>query len=154
MCVVFMDLLNRVFKPYLDLFVTIFNDEKLICSRNEEDHTSYLITVHETQKDKDMYVKFSKCEFELNLWVLGHIVSGEGIRADTQKIYVVQSCLRPTSPTDIRSFLSLVSYYRRFVEGFSSTSSHLTQFTQMTIKFQWFDSCGVLRYIKNCWVVC
>ena len=65
-----------------------------------------------------------------------HIVSGDGIRVDTQKIEAVKSFPRPTSPTDIRSFLDLSCYYRMFVEGFSSISSPLAKMTQKTVKFQ------------------
>ena len=72
---------------------------------------------------------------------LGHIVSGEGIEVDTKKIKAVQNWHRPTSPTDIRSFLGLAGYYKRFVERFSSISSPWTKLTQKTVKFQWFEAC-------------
>jgi len=68
-------------------------------------------------------------------------VSGEGIKVDTQKIEAVQNWPRPTSPTDIRSFLGLAGYYRRFVEGFSSIASPLTKLTQKAVKFQWSEAC-------------
>ena len=102
----FMYLMNKVFKPYFYVFVVIFTDDILIYFRIEEDHASHLTIVPKTLKDKNLYVKFSKCEF----WVkpmafLGHIVSGGGIRVDTQKIEAVQSCPRPMSRTNIRSFL-------------------------------------------------
>ncbi|WMV54653.1 hypothetical protein MTR67_048038 [Solanum verrucosum] len=70
-----------------------------------------------------------------------HIVSGEGIKVDTQKIEGVPNWTRPISPTDIRSFLGLAGYYRRFVEGFSSISSPLTKLNQKTVKFQWSEAC-------------
>ncbi|KAH0679850.1 hypothetical protein KY284_020935 [Solanum tuberosum] len=112
----FMDLMNRVFKPYLDMFVIVFIDDILIYLRNKEDHVSHLRIVLQTLKDKQLYAKFSKCEFWLeSVAFLGHIVSGDGIRVDTQKIKAVQSWPRPTSPTDIRSFLGLASYCKRFV---------------------------------------
>ncbi|WMV29393.1 hypothetical protein MTR67_022778, partial [Solanum verrucosum] len=63
------------------------------------------------------------------------------IRVDTQKIEAAQSWPRPISPTDIRSCLGLTTYYRRFVEGFSSISSPLTKLTQKTAKFKWFEAC-------------
>ena len=72
---------------------------------------------------------------------LGHIILGEGIRVDTEKIEAVHSSPRPISPIDIRSFLGLAGYYRRFLEGFSSISSPLTKLTQKTIKFQWPEPC-------------
>ncbi|KAH0672886.1 hypothetical protein KY284_023973 [Solanum tuberosum] len=113
--VAFMDLMNRVFKPYLDMFVIVFIDDILIYSRNGEDHASHLRIVLQTLKDREL--------------------------VDTQKIEAVQNWPRPTSPTDIRSFLGLAGYFRRFVEGFSSISSHLTKLTQKTIKFQWSEAC-------------
>ncbi|KAH0679031.1 hypothetical protein KY284_020116 [Solanum tuberosum] len=138
----FMDLMNRVFKPYLDMFVIVFIDDILIYSRNKENHASHLRIVLETLKDKELYAKFSKCEFWLeSVAFLSHIVSGDGIKVDTRKIEAVQNWPRPTSPTDIRSFLVLAGYYRRFVEGFSSIAPPLTKLTQKTVKFQWFESC-------------
>ena len=73
--------------------------------------------------------------------LLGHIIFSDRIRVNTQKIKAVQSWPIPTSPIDIRSFLSLDRYYRRFVEGFSSISSRLTKLTQKTVKFLWSESC-------------
>ena len=138
----FMDLINRIFKPYLDLFVILFIDYILIYSRNEEDHASHLSVVLQTSRDKELYAKFSKCEFWLkSVEFLGHIVSSKGIKVDTQKIEAVQSWPRTTSPTDIRSFLGLAGYYRRCVEGFFSISSPLTKLTYKTVKFQWFEAC-------------
>ena len=72
---------------------------------------------------------------------LGHIVCGDGIRIDTEKIKAIQSLPRPISPTDIRIFFALAVYYRRFIEGFSSISSPLTMITQKTVNFQWSESC-------------
>ncbi|KAH0738661.1 hypothetical protein KY290_037366 [Solanum tuberosum] len=138
----FMDLMNRVFKPYLDMFVIIFIDGILIYSRNEEDHANHLRIVLQTLKDKELYAKFSKCEFWLkSVAFLGHIVFGDGIKVDTRKIETVQNWPRPTSPTEIRSFLGLAGYYRRFVEGFSSIASPLTKLTQKAVKFQWSEAC-------------
>ena len=72
---------------------------------------------------------------------LGHIVSSEGIHVDSQKIEVEKQWPRTTSTTDIKSFLGLVGYYRRFVEGFSSIASPWTRITQKMVKFQWLDDC-------------
>ncbi|KAH0688918.1 hypothetical protein KY289_016276 [Solanum tuberosum] len=103
----FMDLMSRVFKPYLYMLVIVFIDDILIYSRNEEDHASHLRIVLQTLKDRELYAKFSNCEFWLeSVAFLGHIVSGEGIKVDTLKIEAVQNWPRPTSPTDIRIFLA------------------------------------------------
>ena len=87
-----MDHMNRVFKTYLDMFVIVFIDDILIYSRIEEDHASRLRIVFQTLKENELYAKFSKCEFCLKyVEFLGHIVSGDGIRVDTQMIEEVQS---------------------------------------------------------------
>ena len=80
----FVDLMNRVFKPYLDLFVTVFIDEILIYSRSEEDHASHLMIVLQTLRDKELYSKISKFKFGLkSVTFLGYIVSTYGIMVDT-----------------------------------------------------------------------
>ncbi|XP_059306506.1 uncharacterized protein LOC132057948 [Lycium ferocissimum] len=138
----FMDLMNRVFKPYLDLFVIVFIDDILVYSRNEVDHAEHLRIVLQTLRDRELFAKFSKCEFWLkSVAFLGHVISGEGVKVDSQKIDAVKSWPRPTSVSDIRSFLGLAGYYRRFVEGFSSISAPLTKLTRKKVKFQWSDAC-------------
>ncbi|WMV49615.1 hypothetical protein MTR67_043000 [Solanum verrucosum] len=138
----FMDLINRVFKQYLDLFVIVFIDDILIYSRNKEEHATHLRVVLQTLKDRQLFAKFSKCEFWLqSIAFLGHIVSSEGIRVDSKKIEEMKQCPRPTSPSVIRSFLGFSGYYRRFVEGFSSIASLLTKLTHKKVKFKWSDDC-------------
>ena len=125
-----MDLMNKVLKPYLDMFVIVLIDDILIYSRNEEDHSRHVRIVLQTLKEKQLYAKFSKCEFRIkSVAFLGHIVFGDGIKVDTVKIEAVKSLPRPSSPTYIRSFLGLAGYYRRFVKGFSTISSLLANLT-------------------------
>jgi len=134
---IFMDLMNRVFKPFLDVFVIVFIDDILVYSRSEEDHANHLRQVLQVLRDRRLYAKFSKCEFWLkSVAFLGHIVSDEGIRVDSQKIEAVKDWPRPTTPTEVRSFLGLAGYYRRFIEGFSSISAPLTKLTHKAAKYQ------------------
>ena len=101
----FMDLINTVCKSYIYMFVSVFIGYILIYSRNEEDQTSQLRIEFQILKEKELYAKFSKCEFWFkSVALLGHIVTGDGIRVDTQKIEVVHSWPRPMSPTNIRNF--------------------------------------------------
>nr|XP_016438079.1 PREDICTED: uncharacterized protein LOC107764065 [Nicotiana tabacum] len=138
----FMDLMNMVFKPYLDLFVIAFIDDILIYSRRKTDRAEHLRIVLQTLQDHKLCAKFSKCEFWLkSVAILGHVISGEGVQVDFQKIEAVKNWPRPTSVSDIRSFLGLAGYYMRFIEGFSSISSPLTRLTQKKVKFQWSDAC-------------
>ncbi|WMV46777.1 hypothetical protein MTR67_040162 [Solanum verrucosum] len=105
---------GRVYLGEEDMFVIVFIDDILIYSRNKEDHASHLRIVLQNLKDRELYAKFSKSEFWLeSVAFLGQIVFGDGIRVNTQKIEAVQNWPRPTSPTDIRSFLGSARYYRR-----------------------------------------
>ena len=102
----FMDLMNRVFKPYLDTFVIVFIDDILVYSRLEEEHTKHLRIVLQTLRDKQLYVKFSKCELWLEKVVfLGHVISAEGVYVDPKKIEVILSWKPLTSVHEVRSFL-------------------------------------------------
>ena len=94
----FMDLMNKFFKQYVDLFVIFFIDDILIYSRSEEEHASHLRVVLRTLKDHKLFAKFSKCEFWLQFVAfLVHIASSERIRLYSQKIKVVKQWPRPTS---------------------------------------------------------
>ncbi|XP_042432594.1 uncharacterized protein LOC122019163 [Zingiber officinale] len=139
---VFMDMMNRVFLEFLDQFVIVFIDDILIYSRSEEEHGRHLRIVLETLQRERLYAKFSKCAFWLSsVGFLGHIVSSSGISVDPQKIEAVTSWEQPKSVQEIRSFLGLAGYYRRFVEGFSSIALPLTQLTRKGVKFCWTESC-------------
>ncbi|KAH0669484.1 hypothetical protein KY285_023648 [Solanum tuberosum] len=137
-----MDLMNRVFKQYLDLFVIVFINDILIYSRSEEKYTTYLRVVLQTLKDRQLFAKFRKCEFWLqSVTFLGHVVSSEGIQVDSQKIEAVKHWPRPTSLIYIICFLGLAGYYKRFVEGISSIASPLMKLTQKKVRFQWSNEC-------------
>ncbi|XP_070014849.1 uncharacterized mitochondrial protein AtMg00860-like [Nicotiana sylvestris] len=108
----------------------------------ETEHADHLRTVLRVLQEGKFYAKKFKCEIWLNsVAFLGHVISGEGIRVDTQKIESVRTWPRPTPPTEVCSFLGLAGYYRRFLEGFSSLSAPLTKLNQKGAKFQWTDAC-------------
>ena len=87
-----------------------------------------------------MYAKFSKCKFWLEqVAFLGHVVSKYGIQVDPKKIEAVADWPRPTTITEIRSFLGLAGYYKRFVKDFSKIAAPLTRLTQKNVKFVWTD---------------
>ncbi|XP_070034304.1 uncharacterized protein [Nicotiana tomentosiformis] len=116
-----------------------------VCHRDassREDHEHHLRTALQTLREKKLYAKILKCEFWLDsVAFLGHIVSSEGIQVDTNKIEAVQSWPKPSSATEIRSFLGLAGYYRRFVEGFSSIAASKTRLTQKGAPFRWTKEC-------------
>ncbi|KAL0541249.1 hypothetical protein IC582_021291 [Cucumis melo] len=113
---VFMDLMNRVFREFLDTFVIVFIDDILIYSKTEAEHEEHLRMVLQTLRDNKLYAKFSKCEFWLKqVSFLGHVVSKAGVSVDPAKIEAVTGWTRPSTVSEVRSFLGLAGYYRRFV---------------------------------------
>ncbi|GJW42775.1 putative reverse transcriptase domain-containing protein [Tanacetum coccineum] len=129
--VVFMDLRNRVYKPYLDKFVIVFIDNILSYSKTQEEYVEHLRLVLGLLKKEKLYAKFSKCEFWLReVQFLGHVINGNGIYVDPSKIEAVKNWKAPRTPTEIRLFLGLAGYYHRFIENFSKIAKSLTILTQ------------------------
>jgi hypothetical protein len=138
---IFMDLMNRVCRPFLDKFVIVFIDDILIYSKTEAEHESHLRQVLEKLKEKELYAKFSKCEFWLReVQFLGHIVCKEGIKVDPAKIKAVMNWQSPKNPSEIKSFLGLAGYYRRFIKDFSKIAGPLTKLTRKDVQFKWDSS--------------
>ncbi|GKB89786.1 putative reverse transcriptase domain-containing protein [Tanacetum coccineum] len=115
---VFMDLMNRVCKPYLDKFFIVFIDDILVYSKDEEEHGKHLKIVLELLKKERLYAKFSKCDFWLDsVEFLGHVIDRSRVHIDPAKIEAIKSWAAPTTPTKVRQFLRLDGYYRRFIKG-------------------------------------
>ncbi|WJZ95428.1 hypothetical protein VitviT2T_014200 [Vitis vinifera] len=138
----FIDLMNRVFRAYLDQFVIVFVDDILIYSKSLEEHKQHLVTTLRTLRRHQLYGKLDKSEFwltEVNF--LGHVVSKAGIAVDHSKVEAVQEWQRPTNVFEVRSFLGLAGYYRRFVEDFSRIATPMTRLTRKGVKFDWNEEC-------------
>ncbi|GKA30066.1 putative reverse transcriptase domain-containing protein [Tanacetum coccineum] len=114
---VFMDLMNRVRKPYLDKFMIVFIDDILIYSKNKSEHEEHLKAILKLLKKEEF----------------------KGIHVDPAKIESIKDWASPKTPTEIRQFLGLVRYYRRFIEGFSKITKSMTKLTQKGVKFDWGD---------------
>ncbi|GKA64944.1 putative reverse transcriptase domain-containing protein [Tanacetum coccineum] len=113
---VFMDLMNRVCKPYLDKFVIVFIDDILIYSKNKEEHGEHLKTILNLLRSEN-----------------------SGVHVDPAKIEVITNWAAPTTPTEVRQFLGLAGYYRRFIKEFSLISKPLTKLTQKNKPYVWGD---------------
>ncbi|KAL0546395.1 hypothetical protein IC582_016303 [Cucumis melo] len=137
-----MDLMNKVFKDFLDIFVIVFINDILVYSKTEIEHEEHLHQVLGTLRANKLYAKFSKCDFWLKkVSFLDHVVSSEGVSMDPTKIEVVTSWPRPSTIGEVCRFLGLVGYYRRFVEDFSCTASPLRQLTRKRTPFVWSLAC-------------
>ncbi|GKC29827.1 putative reverse transcriptase domain-containing protein [Tanacetum coccineum] len=131
---VFMDLMNRVCRPYLDKFVIVFIDDNIIYSKTQDNYVKHLRLVLELLKKEKLYAKFSKCEFWLReVQFLRHVINGNGIHVDPGKIEAVKNWKAPRIPSEVRSFLGLTKYYCRFIENFSKIAKSLTILTQKSL---------------------
>nr|prf retrotransposon del1-46 [Lilium henryi] len=134
----FMNLMNRVFREYLDKFIVVFVDYVLIYSRTQKDHEHHLRISLQLLRNNQLYAKLSKCEFWMEkVKFLGHVVSREGIVVDPVKVKAVMNWELPKNIFEIRSFLGLAGYYRRFIKGFSKLAALMTQLTKKGENFNW-----------------
>nr|GEW36168.1 putative reverse transcriptase domain-containing protein [Tanacetum cinerariifolium] len=137
---VFMNLVNRVCKPYLDKFVIVFIDDILIYSKSKQEHEEHLNLILELLKKEQLYAKFSKCEFWIpKVQFLGQVIDSQGIHVDPAKIESIKDWASPKTATEIRQFVGLGGYYLRFIEGFSKIAKSMTKVTQKKVKFDWGD---------------
>ena len=124
----FMYLMNSVFMPELDKFLVVFIDDILIYSKNEEEHARHLRIILTRLREHQLYAKFSKCEFWLDrVQFLGHVLTPEGVSIDPSKVQDVLDWKSPRSVHQIRQFLGLAGYYRRFIPDFSKIAQPMTK---------------------------
>ncbi|GJW23949.1 putative reverse transcriptase domain-containing protein [Tanacetum coccineum] len=124
----------------MDKFLIVFINDILIYSKNKQEHEGHLKLILELLKKEELYAKFSKCEFWIpKVQFLGHVIDNKGIHVDPAKIESIKDWVSPKTPTEIRQFLGLAGYYRRFIEGFSKIARSMTKLTQKKVKFDWGD---------------
>jgi hypothetical protein len=140
--IVFMCLMNGVFREYLDKFVVVFLDDILVYSKPEEEHEHHLRMVLQVLQEHQLYSKLSKCSFYQNIiHYLGHIISKDGIGVDLDKIKAIREWSAPKNVIEVRSFMGLAGYYRRFIAWFSRIAHPITSLQRKGKKFQWTEEC-------------
>ncbi|WVZ89505.1 LOW QUALITY PROTEIN: hypothetical protein U9M48_035898 [Paspalum notatum var. saurae] len=138
----FMYMMNSVFMNELDKFVVVFIDDILIYSKSEKEHEEHLKIVLTRLREHKLYAKFSKCAFWLKeVSFLGHILSEKGVAVDPSKVEDVLNWKQPETVTEIRSFLGLAGYYRRFIKDFSKTAKPMTSLMKKNAKYLWSSNC-------------
>jgi hypothetical protein len=136
-------LMNSVFMPELDKFVMVFIDDILIYSKNEEEHARHLRIILTRLREHQLYAKFSKCAFWLEeIQFLGHVLSAKGIAVDPSKVKDILEWKPPTIVHQVRSFLGLADYYRRFIPDFSKLVKPITSLLKNDTKFNWSSKCN------------
>jgi hypothetical protein len=134
----FMHLMQQTFRQYLDDFVIVFLDDVLIYSKSKHEHEQHLRTVLQVLRDKQLYAKLSKCEFfQTEIGFLGHVINQDGIKMEPSKVDAVLKWPQPKNIHEIRSFLGLAGYYRRFVRDFSNIARPLSALLHKNTPWQW-----------------
>jgi len=140
----FVDLMSRVFREFLNKFVVVFVDDIFVFSKDEEEHARHLKEVMDTLRAHELKAKFSKCHFwRKEVLFLGHIVSKQGIAVDPAKVAAVQDWKVPKNVTEVRSFLGLAGYYRKFIKNFAKISAPLTWLMKKNLAFAWDIECDI-----------
>ena len=138
----FMCLMNIILRNYLDNFVVVFIEDILIYSKNEQEHEEHLKIVLQVLREQQLYTKFSKCDlFKDKIHYLGHVVSKDGISVNPDKVKAMMKWLVPKNVYDMRSFMGITGYYRKFIEGFSNISYPVTSLKNKARKFEWTKKC-------------
>jgi hypothetical protein len=138
-------LMNSVFMPELDKFVVVFIDDILIYSKNEEEHARHLWIVLTRLREHQLYAKFSKCTFWVEeIQFLGHVLSANeiAIAVDPSNVKDILEWKPPTTVHQVRSFLGLAGYYRRFIPDFSKLVKTITSLLKNDSKFNWSSKCN------------
>lgn len=135
----FQCVMNSIFAPFLRKFVIVFLDDILVYSASWGEHLEHLRFVLELLRSHKFFAKLSKCSFgQPSIQYLGHVISSKGVATDPEKTAAMEQWPVPTSATELRGFLGLTGYYRKFVQNYSIISKPLTQL--LTKKgFEWND---------------
>jgi hypothetical protein len=137
----FMRLMNEVLRPFIGLFVVVYFDDILIYSKSMEEHLEHLRAVFDTLRAANLFGNMEKCIFcTQRVSFLGYVVTPQGIEVDSSKIDAIREWPTPSTVTQIRSFLGLAGFYRRFVRDFSSIAAPLHELTKKGVPFIWSDS--------------
>ena len=139
----FQRIMDDVFRDLLWEYVVVYLDDVIIYSENWEDHLVHIREVFRRLREANLKITAKKCDFaKKELQYLGHIVSVDGILPTNKKIQAVESFPQPKTQTEVRSFLGLAGYYRKFIKNFAKISLPLTNLTKDTIPFVWTAACN------------
>nr|CAN67535.1 hypothetical protein VITISV_032523 [Vitis vinifera] len=138
----FCTLMNKIFHPYLDKFVVVYLDDIVIYSNTLKEHEEHLRKVFKILRQNELYVKKEKCSFaKEEVSFLGHRIKDGKLMMDDSKVKAIQEWDPPTKVPQLRSFLGLVNYYRRFIKGYSARAAPLTDLLKKNKAWEWDERC-------------
>src|SRR5271154_3978276 len=130
--------MNGTFREFLDKFLIVYLDDLLIFSDTLEEHKKHVQMVLERLQEEGLYLKPSKCQFHVQeVAFLRYVVGPDGVKMDPSKLSAISTWPAPKSVHDIRVFLGLANFYRRFIENFSKVASPITSLLKKHPKFHW-----------------
>jgi hypothetical protein len=134
----FMRLMNEVLRAFIGLFVVVYFDDILIYNKSIQENLEHLRAIFYALRDARLFGNMEKCTFCMQrVSFLGYVVTPQGIEVDSSKVEAIQDWPTPTTVTQIRSFLGLAGFYRRFVHDFSSIAAPLHELTKKGVSFAW-----------------
>nr|XP_025669740.1 uncharacterized protein LOC112769436 [Arachis hypogaea] len=134
--------LNKIFRPYLDRFVVVYLDDIVVYSNTLEEYVEHLRTVFKILRENNLYVKKEKCSFARDeVHFLGHIIKGGTLCMDQGKVKAIKEWEPPNKVSELRSFLGLANYYRRFIKGYSAKAAPLTDLLKKNHSWEWSKEC-------------
>jgi hypothetical protein len=137
----FMRLMNHVLRTFIGKFVVVYFDDILIYSKSLDEHAEHIWYVLVVLREQKMYANLEKCTFCTNKVVfLGFYVSGHGVEVDEENIKVVRDWMTPQNVSQVRSFLVLVAFYRRFVKDFRTVAALINELTKKEVPFKWGEA--------------
>jgi hypothetical protein len=138
----FQALMDRIFGREYKGFTCVYLDDLLVFSKTKEEHYQHLRQVLSRLREAKLHVKLPKCEFlKEEIHFLGHIVGHGTVKPDDKKVKAVEQWPRPQDPSQVRSFLGLANYFRKFIKGYSNIAWPLTDLTKVKTNFVWTDQC-------------
>ncbi|GBG79447.1 hypothetical protein CBR_g29594 [Chara braunii] len=134
--------MHRIFRPYLDKFMVVYLDDILVFNKTTREHAEHLALVLQSLHDSQYKINKEKSSFGVpSVIYLGHVISGDGLAPEAAKIAAIQDWPQPQTVRDVRSFLGLASYYRKFIRNFSAVAAPLTNLTKKDTPFLWSLHC-------------
>jgi hypothetical protein len=137
----FMRLMNHVLRPFIGKFVVVYFDDILIYNKTLDEHIQHIRCVLAVLREQKLYANLEKCTFCTDKVVfLGFVVSGQGVKVDDEKIKAVREWTPPQNMSQVRSFLGLAGFYRRFVKDFSTIAAPINELTKKEVPFKWGEA--------------
>ena len=149
---VFQTLMNKIFSQQIGKSVLVYLDDILVYSKTPKDHLKHLREVFETLRTQKFFCRLHKCHLNsTEMKYLGHFISADGVRLDLDKVEKVKEWPRPTTVQEVRAFLGLANYFRKFMQGYSQMVSPLTDLMQTKKAWNWTDKCTkAFEWVKYC----